>query len=1466
VANCEVKTDKHWAVKLKPITGGGTIAGNLQNTKKILNWFEDREFLITDAIEWERYAREAREGLKQKQLEAAAAKKVAKAKRDSDGRKKRKTGTGTRDVIPVKTVNIKQDGEDNQQYIGVAVVTQDDENGHWEVLKVMYDAMDDNWELPFGEIERGVSLEANAVNMQLETTGLIVSPDKLIREIPEVDYGSDTVWFSYLYTGEEDCGDPASHMEVDLTFGVVDHLMHPDERELVREVYARYQVQGSGQDAPPAVQVNVCQPDLSEEDLRVLKAKVEAGLNKASARERVEYGPPKNHGPLNGKGFKPRVLFDTGAGRCTRPKRLLDMNTRQVAVASVEREFEAEQTLEGEILAGCETICAGDFAVSQAGFTFIWTQGCCVLVRYTNAQAEDLKRFVETKPKSQLIRLDDSSGTPFLSTEGFEDVRKRGGLSPIPAYKSFTEENTARATEEAMRTRFLAQRKRVQEKYTVFHGLSSQVKEDIAESLKNLMKLNPSNLPGSVRESIDERLKGSARYDKIVRREGVWNESAQVKMIACEDDQTDDQRRKALVQDMEDYLECLYVSAAVSLGVSLEVEDVCERLKGFVYNPSLGNASVRLSKEGCVVDLWRGGTLVLRGAESEEVAKIALRKVAKQLMMREFPVRFKQFRITNYVHAYPTGRHINLAEAARALGEHGDYSVTFEPELRHEILITVKTCQKNLKIHILRGGMLKSYGKAVPQTVVIEMCKLLNFISIKGLFIELADVKMLGISNPTGGPSVYREWCERPASKPFFPITRITDGQRTKVRLEVWRHVDDGRHFVWRKKTTMVDAGNGSGPQQRVIRVPEYLEPEHLDALEYERADTGQIEKYRIAMVMTSSVSDVTNDTEKSIANSYSHLNIQPIDYIHQNSLDFAEGNVLKYISRHRKKGGREDVLKAMHYCQIVMQQQYGTESTNGFLTEVNSATESEVEVAKYTLEGSTDRLVNLDLAFDPNNKELYPIRSLMAKVYRPEREQEVNYEWLLVVNALAKEAIVMIETRNANRGLPSRKQFESKLEEVSQRIATAIEYIDEIMGVTCWYTELRHAWRSRDLQQVAKAVYEVAIEADVLAALYSKRAPGHGHPVAVPVKTMRVTDSERVKNFTKCFGIDIPVVPRPISTSMTLRLIKSVVDELLELASTVVEDAVAKQTIIDHVLTTRQLPMRRYDDEMSKLADQIDAMVDSYYYILDTGCIHGINLNSYFAAVHQANMAKIDSKTRTLQTDRSGKVIKPPGWKPPDHVSVLQKVASFGSWANMPRHVRVTTVTSEPPDGHGRWPRGVKLWDGVRRRPGESFGETELKIANGLYAIPQGLVCQALQLLRKAYQTGRGNTNPNAEQEEESMRKAIEMLSNSSGQDLKLRSTASVPVGFLPYDDDIVCLSCARWKERLGVPDVVSPPRKRARLEEDQYNEVLTPVKTLKVMDELPYGDRLLIREGSLEYIRPASKPYIRCSYLVFL
>lgn len=51
----------------------------------------------------------------------------------------------------------------------------------------------------------------------------------------------------------------------------------------------------------------------------------------------------------------------------------------------------------------------------------------------------------------------------------------------------------------------------------------------------------------------------------------------------------------------------------------------------------------------------------------------------------------------------------------------------------------------------------------------------------------------------------------------------------------------------------------------------------------------------------------------------YNQLAIQPRDYITKNNLGYNEGNIVKYISRWRLKGGLNDLKKAQNYINYLI-------------------------------------------------------------------------------------------------------------------------------------------------------------------------------------------------------------------------------------------------------------------------------------------------------------------------------------------------------------------------------------------------------------------------------------------------------------------------------------------------------------------------------------------------------------------
>ena len=52
----------------------------------------------------------------------------------------------------------------------------------------------------------------------------------------------------------------------------------------------------------------------------------------------------------------------------------------------------------------------------------------------------------------------------------------------------------------------------------------------------------------------------------------------------------------------------------------------------------------------------------------------------------------------------------------------------------------------------------------------------------------------------------------------------------------------------------------------------------------------------------------------------YRNKAIQPWDYIVSNNLGYLEGCIVKYVSRYKEKGGVQDLEKAVHYLQKLIE------------------------------------------------------------------------------------------------------------------------------------------------------------------------------------------------------------------------------------------------------------------------------------------------------------------------------------------------------------------------------------------------------------------------------------------------------------------------------------------------------------------------------------------------------------------
>lgn len=73
----------------------------------------------------------------------------------------------------------------------------------------------------------------------------------------------------------------------------------------------------------------------------------------------------------------------------------------------------------------------------------------------------------------------------------------------------------------------------------------------------------------------------------------------------------------------------------------------------------------------------------------------------------------------------------------------------------------------------------------------------------------------------------------------------------------------------------------------------------------------------------TISFEDSDNPLEKQVGGNHYDMPIQPVEFIERNGLGFCVGNCIKYLCRYQKKNGKQDLEKAKHYIDLLIQLEY---------------------------------------------------------------------------------------------------------------------------------------------------------------------------------------------------------------------------------------------------------------------------------------------------------------------------------------------------------------------------------------------------------------------------------------------------------------------------------------------------------------------------------------------------------------
>lgn len=157
------------------------------------------------------------------------------------------------------------------------------------------------------------------------------------------------------------------------------------------------------------------------------------------------------------------------------------------------------------------------------------------------------------------------------------------------------------------------------------------------------------------------------------------------------------------------------------------------------------------------------------------------------------------------------------------------------------------------------------------------------------------------------------------------------------------------------------------------------------------------------------------------------------------------------------------------------------------------------------------------------------------------------------------------------------------------------------------------------------------------------------------------MSNYEQVCEFTRAAGDEIPEKPRAMSPDTVVKLTKMVMSELQEFVDTVTSSSEESVSLLKSCIGVDQnkhpSDSGRTLSEVEVIAEQSDALVDAWYYMLNFAGRHGQNLSRVFDVVHAANMAKVNPETgKVVRRPEDGKILKPEGWTAPDIVEEIRR------------------------------------------------------------------------------------------------------------------------------------------------------------------------------------------------------------------
>jgi hypothetical protein len=103
------------------------------------------------------------------------------------------------------------------------------------------------------------------------------------------------------------------------------------------------------------------------------------------------------------------------------------------------------------------------------------------------------------------------------------------------------------------------------------------------------------------------------------------------------------------------------------------------------------------------------------------------------------------------------------------------------------------------------------------------------------------------------------------------------------------------------------------------------LEQELIDDHNEDKAYQAMLESVHNSLANKVEEASISMFDKQHGGSHYSSMKIQPMEFALANNLNYGQANAIKYICRYENKNGLEDLKKAIHCIELLIEYKYGS-------------------------------------------------------------------------------------------------------------------------------------------------------------------------------------------------------------------------------------------------------------------------------------------------------------------------------------------------------------------------------------------------------------------------------------------------------------------------------------------------------------------------------------------------------------